>query len=357
MADRTLSSIPERSSEIAASWLETAVGAPAHTLGDFEVTRIGEGSGIVGVIARVALSWKVGAGEFPASVVVKLSPDDGELRSRYRLPMGREVRFYNDLASGCGARAPHAFHASFDGATGNAAIVMEDLGQATIYETGTAPAEAIVAVARSSAKLHARWWNDKRLAGMTWLSSPEVIATQFAGPARAALPRLVPWYEANAPDMLDLAVLRLDATERGGMPMPSLPPTLNHGDLGLKNVAFIEGEPIYFDWALVGRNTAPAELPALVSESYGAEVPHGLAEMIMPAYYKSLCEAGIAGVSYEQVREDFAVALMARSWAPLILLGVIQDAQRQSIALRWIETCRAFKDEFDFEGRLRRALG
>lgn len=362
MSDRSssdlLATIPERPAEITAAWLEAALGAPKGSLQDFEFSRIGEGSGIVGVIVRVTLAWKAAAASFPASLVVKLSPEEPDLRSRFRVPMEREVRFYRDLAADCGARTPHAFHAAFERDTNDAAIVMEDLGGATIYETGTAPTEAIVAVARHIAKIHARWWNDPRLSTMDWLNSVEAMSKATAPTARAGLPLATPWFEENAPDMLELAILRLETAERGVEEVPSLPRTLVHGDLGLKNVAFVEGEPVLFDWAAVGRNAAPMELVALVGESYGAAMgPRMLSDMVLPAYCESLREAGVTGVSYEQIREDFGIALMARLRTPLLLLATGGDAQRKRLALRWMETCRAFKDEFDFEGRLRRALG
>lgn len=356
---RALSAIPERPSEISAPWLEEALSAPADSLRDFEVTRIGEGAGIVGVISRVSLAWSAGNGSLPPSVVVKLSPDDPVLRTRpgIRLSMEREARFYAELAKECGVRTPHPYATGFEAETGKAAIVMEDFGEATIYETGTAPDEAIVSVGRHIARLHARWWNDPRLAAMDWLASI-AKASAIQGPnVRAGVPRVTPWFEANAPDMFELAVLRLEDAERGVFPSPSLPGTLCHGDLALKNVAFVEGEPVLFDWALASKNPGPTDLTALISESFGATVPRSLADVVVPAYAGSLREAGVEGVSEEQIREDFGIALMARLWMPLMLLGANPDAARERIALRWMAACRAFKDEFDFEGRLRRALG
>ena len=87
MADSPSSSIPERPSAITASWLETALRAHAGSLADFEVTRIGEGAGIVGVIARATLQWRPGTGQHPESVVIKLATDDPVIRGRpaYRI--------------------------------------------------------------------------------------------------------------------------------------------------------------------------------------------------------------------------------------------------------------------------------
>jgi len=358
MADPSSSSIPERPSDITASWLEATLGARDGSLTDFEVTRIGEGQGIVGIIVRATLQWKEGGASLPESVVVKLGTEDAAVRARpaYRVITGREVCFYNELAGDCGVRTPNVHSAQFDDYSGASAIVMEDLGHATIYQTGTAPAEAIVAVGRHIARLHARWWNDPRLAAMDWLNSPDTVTNLYTANARAAVPSVLPWLEANAPDMAELALLRLEVAERGVTPALSLPPTLAHADLGLKNVAFVGEEPVLFDWALASRTAAPVDLVTLVSESYGASVPYGLAQAVLPVYFEALCAMGVSGVSYEQVQQDFGTALMFRLWSPLILLGLNQDVSRQKIALRWMETCRAFKDEFDFEGRLRRAL-
>lgn len=358
MADSPSSSIPERPFDITASWLEAALGAHAGSLADFEVTRIGEGAGIVGVIARATLQWRPGTGQHPESVVIKLAIDDPVIRGRpaYRIMTERETRFYNELAAECGVRTPTVHVAQFDADSGASAIVMEDLGHATIYQTGTAPAAAIVAVGRHIARLHARWWNDPRLAAMDWLNSPDTVTNLYTATARAAVPSVLPWLEVNAPDMAELALLRLEVAERGVMPALSLPPTLAHADLGLKNVAFVGEEPVLFDWALASRTAAPVDLVTLVSESYGASVPYGLAQAVLPAYFEGLCAMGVSGVSYEQVQQDFGTALMFRLWSPLILLALNQDVSRQNIALRWMETCRAFKDEFDFEGRLWRAL-
>lgn len=349
--------IIERPSDISSPWLERVLAAPPESLRSFSVETVGEGAGILAKIVRVSLDWAVPSA-LPASVVVKLALDDPVIRSRlpYRLAMGREVRFYRELAAGSGVRTPRIYSAEFDPATAATAFVMEDLGGGMIYETGTAPVEAVLAVSRAIAPLHARWWNDHRLATMDWLVSSDTMKL-YAATAREALPRTRLWYDEHAPEVLELAELQLEAVERGVDLIPKLPPTLIHGDLGLKNVAFLDGEPVIFDWQLAGRNSAVLELHEMVKDSYGAEGPRPLAEALLRAHCEHLQAAGVPGMSYERLREDFGLSLTRTLTRPLVLLSVGNpDPARIWLALRWIEMARAFMDEFEFGPRLRRAL-
>lgn len=58
-------------------------------------------------------------------------------RPSYAQVLEREVRFYRELAHESRLRTPHAYLADFNRDTLDTALVLEDLGQGIIYETGT----------------------------------------------------------------------------------------------------------------------------------------------------------------------------------------------------------------------------
>jgi hypothetical protein len=348
--------VPTEVEDCSASWLECALSVATGSLESRTVERIGGDAGILGRLFRLRLSWSRAVDAAPHSVVVKMTVNQPEDLVLLRPAFEREMNFYDQLAPVAGVRTPRVYWSGMDADTGAAAIVMEDLGGGTIYETGTAPVAAIESITRAIAPLHARWFNHPRLASFSWLMDSTVVQRQFGPRLRHVLPLVRGWYEEHAPGLLPLVELMPDAIDRGLFANPGCL-TLAHGDLGLKNTAFLSGEVVLFDWQLAGRRNPGWDIGELVKDAFGPLEPGPLADRLLAVHYEALRSAGLSDITPAELREGFAQRMLTGIFAPAISLGV-PDASpgRQDNARRWAYVATALLDEYSLERRIREAL-
>src|SRR5262245_39657370 len=116
----TSPSLPASLDEITPEWLTTALRAAGHLsggrVGAVRARPVGEGSGFIGVVARLEIAYDDDAGAAPRTCIVKLPSADpgsrqvGQLYGLYE----REVRFYADLAADVGIDAPRCYLSAYD---------------------------------------------------------------------------------------------------------------------------------------------------------------------------------------------------------------------------------------------------
>ena len=136
--------------DVTNEWLSELLG---DEIGSISRERIGDG--LVGMNLRVVLADH--APELPDSVVLKLPSTDetsrmtGIMLRNYE----REVKFYLQLADTVDIRVPHCHHGSWDEASGDFVLVLEDMTPAAEGNqiTGCDVATARIAVAEL-ARLH-----------------------------------------------------------------------------------------------------------------------------------------------------------------------------------------------------------
>jgi hypothetical protein len=187
---------------------------------------------------------------------------------------------------------------------------------------------------------------------MEWLLSPDALGRDFAPRMRDAMPRLHPWYEQHAPSLIPLVGRAIEAFARG-LYLPRGSRTLIHGDLGLKNAAFIDESVVLFDWQLLGHHTPGMELTELVKDAFGPIGPKELTSRVLAVYHEALRAAGVRNYSLDELTEDFAQAVMRGITSPLMQLSIPNAGPaNEAIALRWATLASSLAEEFDFERRL-----
>ena len=267
--------------------------------------RIGEGQ--VGMNLRYTLSS--GAGHVPQSVVVKMaSPDPTSRATGISLRnYEREVKFYNELVDTLDVRSPKCWFADWHEATGDIAIVLEDMAPC---EQGDQIRACGIDHARLAVdqlvKMQGPRWNDDSLASIDWLQRRDASdVDRLSGLIAMVKPGFLAVYrdainDQIGPEGLDFVETmaahiegyvrgkgeafsvthgdyRLDnllfATEAGGVPCAVVDwQTPGHGN-GIADLAYFIGAGLLPDdrrrheWELVERYIAGIE-------SYGHEVDH-----------------------------------------------------------------------------------
>ena len=350
--------IPVSPQEITTQWLTDALSA--HTDGakvhKIAVEDIGEGTGIFGEIARLAISYEEPADSPPDSVVVKLPCTEPEnLAVAQALGIyKREVRFFNEIASSTPLRVPRCYHSdlSDDGAF---VLVLEDLNNE--FEVGDQVVGATVSQAEdiidALAKLHAAWWEHDDLDELTWLpepNSPEYLA---------AVPAI---YSAGLP------VLEADWADRlphGAVPMAqrleprfvelihrmaSGPRTFAHSDTRLDNLFFARdgsGDVAFIDFQLSLRQRGAADIAYLIGSSMDAALSSANWETLLRRWHTGLVSAGVTSYSWDDCVTHYTESALYYLCGAMSLIGSFDTGNERGAAMATAYTTRIFTHVLD----------
>jgi hypothetical protein len=303
--------------EVTAAWLSTVLRAD---VGRVEQERIGDG--LVGMNLRVRLFDADPS--LPASVVVKLpSPDPTSRATGIDMrTYEREVRFYRDVAPTVDIRVPRCHHVDWDAASGDFALVLEDMSPA---EPGDQIAGCTIDRARISvaelAKLHGPRWDDPALDEIDWLSRR--TGPDDSAQLQALWNLLYPGFRATFATYLSADAVEL--VERFGPALADWsegrrgPRSVTHGDFRLDNLLFgtAQGGPpvTAVDWQTPGHAPPIGDLSYFLGAGPPPEERARHERSLVGTYAEALAEYGIdldERWLWEQYRrEAFAGVIMA----------------------------------------------
>jgi hypothetical protein len=322
LAGETAPPIPATSSGFAPAWVTKALaagGRPGARVATVETRRVGEGVGVLAELYQLRLTYEPG-GVGPASVIAKLHASNPEVRtlcSAYGF-YEREMRFYRDVAAHIELRTPAHYFSDFDPATGDCVILMEDLAPAASPDqiAGIALDELTAAI-DGIADLHARWWDDPRLAELRCVmpSAADPPYCHVTETYRASLPvaleglRALGLHDlARVADRLDPAIARLLAA------MTAEPLTLNHGDFRVDNLMFRRGPAglalTVVDWQIVMQVRGPFDLGYLMGGAAPTVLRRAEETRLLRRYHDRLTGRGVTGYSLEDCRLDYRRAML-----------------------------------------------
>ena len=387
--------IPERLDDLTPEWLTGALReggrlAPAAAVTSVEREILGEGEGFMGTIARLRLSYE--GGEGPASVVAKMPRLEnrafGELVGVYE----RESCFYEAFGESVPVALPSLYFSDFDRTAASdrqkgtislanrlpgrllprvtrvalwAAgrrkrrylLLMEDLGDAAPGDQlAGVDAATCGVVLKSIAKLHAAYWRSPALDDRYWL-------VPFAGDSRVRHSMFLEMravFRERHPDLFDDEFERVVGwvSENGVETIERIqeesPETLVHGDLRLDNLAFREGEPVFFDWQAIRRGPAAFDIAWFLSGASDELTPEDETDLLR-TYHAALEENGVSGYPFEAFKRHYRMGLVT-TVQTLGLLGILDlgegEARGAEMAGVWVRRLRERLATFDLDSVL-----
>ena len=215
----------------------------AHSISGFRSEPIGEGAGMLGVIARLELEYAGEPGPIPSVVVKCATPTVANRAVAMTFHMyEREVRFFRELADRMRTGVPECYAAEIDVDTGDFVIVMDDL---VGYRPGDQAAGCAVAECELCidvmAALHSAWWEATDDPRLQWV--PTVDGDLHRGGMVAAAEATWEPFLANFGHLVDPAIVAAGSRYLAGLPelhhrMGRGSQTLIHGDFRLDNILF-----------------------------------------------------------------------------------------------------------------------
>ena len=320
-------SVPVGPADLTVEWMNEALSSSVSLNGarvaSIEWEQIAVGEGFAGQLARIEIGYAGGSGtpdDAPSSLIGKFASAHAETRELLAMAGGyeREVRFYSDLAEGCGLPTPRCYHAAFDAEAGTCVILLEDLSPA---ETGDQVLGATVEEARfvvaELARFHARWWNDQSLISMEWMRPSADMGEQIITLFETGLPA----FEEKAADYPRIRVL----VRRAGKVLPMMvaellgrfgrqPYTLVHGDMRLDNLFLPVADGDRFtviDWQGTTLGAGAADLSYWLALSLTVEVRRAHEDELLRLYHSTLVEHGVTDYKFSELKRDYAGTLLA----------------------------------------------
>ena len=294
-----MNKFPTTPDEITTDWLSNALG---HTVNEFRVEPLGEGGGLLGLVARLHIK---GQG-LPNTLIAKFptpTPENRAVAEVYDM-YGREFRFYTQVAPTVPLRSPKCYYAAYDDDSGNLALLLQDLSTMRLGDQvkGCSNAEAH-AVVSGIASLHRNTWQPDHLTDIKQHDMPYQREGMIGG-FRAGWPVVLEQFSqffddeliAIAATLPDHVNTLLDKIHAG-------PLVIAHGDVRLDNIFFDDDGIALVDYQAVCKASPEHDLAYFVTQSLADDVRHS--EDWHSVYFDELTCQGIdydKAYSYKRYR-------------------------------------------------------
>jgi hypothetical protein len=352
--------VPSGPDDLGRGWLSAALARTPGVTGRVAAVRVrplGEGLGLLSRIVHVQLTWADGTG--PPTVVVKLAAPAGPTRDvAGALDMyGNEVRFYRHLGAATDL-AVRCHHASHDPRTDDFALVLADLTGAPVVDqvTGCPPARAAEAVT-ALADHHARFWDERGLAGVRGLRAVDDPA--FITPLARACEASWPAVRARCEAVLPAEVVDLGDGFAGRLPglaarLARSPRTLTHGDFRVDNMFFgpgseVAGRVAMCDWQLADRARGGRDLGYFLTQSLDPGVRRDLQDDLVDLYVERLAANGVTGYGRDEAWEDYRVSALFSLLYPVVAGGGLELSGSRAALLTEVILVRAAEAIVDLD--------
>lgn len=307
-----------------------AAGAATGRVLDVRVDEIHEGSGFLGTLARVRMTWTDGDG--PASVVAKLPstiPANREIVDRFGYDR-RESGVYRDLRPWEHTSTPRVLAQGWDDTTGRGWLLLEDLGHLTGGDgvAGADDSQARAAVT-ALAEWHAAFWDDPRLAGLPWLpDTTDPVVAGYGQILDLTWELCVARLGGVADEIADAARQARAWFDRAVTEFADGHRTLVHGDARVDNFRFGDEGAVLLDFQLATHGRGVYDVAFFCAGSLRPDDRRRLEPELIERYRSVLAAAGIA-VPLDALWRDYRLGLMMNLPNPVSALAVVAPADER----------------------------
>ncbi len=312
--------IPTSLDQFTPDWVSEALG---EKIAAVEIEPVGQGVGILGLLARLHLTSD-GAPRTMIAKIASPNPETVGVAVHYGFYLN-EVQFYRECSTTPGLRVPAAYYTDINDDGTAFALLLEDLAVARLVDqVSGCPPEDAAHVMDAVAALHSFWWNSPRLDELTWLrpvnnDAYKSVVQQYA----AVWPGFVERYRGRvSASSLDLASRFPDfGADLFDWTIDTQPTTIAHTDLRLDNLFFAhpDGSPVtIIDWQLSVRGMGALDVSYFIAESVATDDRRAHEQALLERYHAGLIAGGVTEYSFDQLYDDYRLSLLAQLSIPVV---------------------------------------
>jgi Ecdysteroid kinase-like family len=342
----TTTDYPTQPGELTTEWLTATLEAAgvlhgAKVIG-LSTSPVGEGIGMLGILARVDMTFDGPVPDAPQTIIAKFPsavPGNRVIGMTYRL-YEREVNFYTRVTKEVeGLAAPRCYGGQYDPETGDSFLLLEDLGA---YRTGDQVAGCTAAEAMTILDavipLHAKYWDridDPLMEGVTKVDDPYQIDGIAGGSAVGWDPCVQMFPEAMPEEIRAVKDRFLAAVPELHHMVGRLVQTIIHGDLRLDNTMFGDSPDlrpvVLLDWTLT-KTSGLHDVAYLVSQNVDLEDRRAHEEAIIAHYHGGLVAHGVKDYSLEQCWSDYQLVVLHLFAYAVLIAGTLDPSNDRGAA-------------------------
>ena len=340
MADAT--TIPKQVDDITVDWLNQVLGDEFGTIESIAIAPFAEGVGILGELARIALTYSVSESG-PATVIAKCAtPDEANLG--LAVAMGfyeREINFYQQVADKVPMRVPELYYADISDTSVPFVLMIEDIaGASTPNQVEGISVEEVEQIITTLVPLHVEFWGDMdKLEALDWL--PPMNNDLYKGGQAMGTALYPSFKEHYAKHMSERDMERIGVScERYAEFLDWCvtvgAPTFNHTDSRAENYLF--GGPdgddhvTVIDFQLSTRHMGMYDVTNLVAGSMETELRRAHERELIQGYVDQIRSHGI-DYSMDQAVYEYRVCLLQQCPAQVITSDLTGGNERGAALL------------------------
>jgi hypothetical protein len=308
--------------DISIPWLNQVM--ETNSITGFEARRVGEGVGLMGILAIVTLESEDDS--IPPTIVVKIQTTDEQnlaVADTYRTYL-REVSFYQHLSQDCGIETPDCYYSLLDEEKNQFLLVLQDLSELQPIDQieGSDRSQTLLAV-EQLARLHSKYWNkldEGKCADMfdwndLWPSVIESYVPMLEGSIEKTK-TLVPEKTANFLKLFGEQLERL-------LPKLSEQRTFIHGDYRLDNFFFSKdySDILVIDWGNSGKGPAMFDFSYFLTTCLDVELRRSIEKDAVQLYCDTLRTNGVEGYDAADCWRDYVWGVPLAFYIPIIVMS------------------------------------
>ena len=341
-----MTDFPSHPDQLTTEWLTSQLDTAGVTHGahvtDIEMSPVGEGIGMLGILARVAITYDRPAPDAPKTVIAKFPsavPGNREIGVTYRL-YEREVNFYTRIGPQIdGLAAPRCYGGQYNSATGDSYLLLEDLAAYRVGDqVAGCTAAAAMMILDAVIPLHATYWgriDDPLLEGVTKVDDQAQIDGIAGGCAFGWDPCVERFGETMPAEIRAVKEQFLAAVPKLHHMVGRLTQTVIHGDLRLDNMMFGDTDDmqdvVLLDWTLT-KTSGLHDVAYLVSQNVQLDERRGHEPAIIQHYYNGLVASGVEGYTLEQCWDDYKLVVLHLFAYAVLIAGTLDPANERGSA-------------------------
>jgi hypothetical protein len=316
--------IPTSLDHFTPDWLSEALGERVTAV---EIEPVGQGVGILGLLARLHLTYADAGADGPSTVVANIASSNPEtvmVAVHYGFYLN-EISFYRDCASTPGLRTPAVHYSDIDDTESTFVLLLEDLASSRLADQiAGCPPEDAARVIDAAAALHSFWWNSPKLDDLTWLRPVNNDAYKSAQEQYTAV---WPGFVERFGDVLPARALAVGEAYQTRIAdafdwtVETRPLTIAHTDFRLDNLFFDnpDGSPVtVIDWQLSVRSMGPLDVSYFMAESMAPDDRRAHERPLLERYHAGLVAGGVTDYSFDELYDDYRTALVTQLTIPVI---------------------------------------